>query len=134
MDNLRFILVVTIGLIIWELTELWDMEYGPQANKPVQQQVDQVDADSIDKFADLSGVSNGNLNADVVTDGQGLSDEERDLSPADTERQRVVVTTDVLRLEIDSSGSIVVLDLLEYPVKKDEPDIPLKLFEGEVPL
>lgn len=129
MDNLRFILVVTIGLIIWELDKYWEIEYGPHAITAVQQQADQVDADPVDKFADLSGVSGGDLDADVVTDGQGLIDDERDLSPADKERQKVVVTTDVLRLEIDSSGTIVVLDMLDYPVKKDEPDIPLKLFE-----
>ena len=109
-----------------DLDKYWEIEYGPHAITAVQQQADQVDADPVDKFADLSGVSGGNLDADVVTDGRGLIDDERDLSK---ERQKVVVTTDVLRLEIDSSGTIVVLDMLDYPVKKDEPDIPLKLFE-----
>ena len=43
--------------------------------------------------------------------------------------QRIAVATDVLRLEIDTEGGdIRSLELLDYPVSKDQPDQPVQIF------
>ncbi len=125
MDNLRFILLVSLGLILYQLSMYWEIEYGPKQEPVVREQSVSKPEESM---ADLPETDT----TDAVVpkrDQDVVKEAPIDSSAPDIENKRLVVTTDVLRLEIDSTGTIVLLDLLDYPVKIEEPDMPLKLFE-----
>ncbi|MGH8557545.1 MAG: membrane protein insertase YidC [Methylococcales bacterium] len=125
MDNLRFILVVSIGLILYQLSLYWDMDYGPKPNPVIQVQPDSKPSDRI---ADLPETDS--RDAVQIEPVQGLVNEtSTQTQVTDIDRKKLLVTTDVLRLWIDSTGTIVLLDLLDYPLKKEQPDIPLKLLD-----
>ncbi|MCI0617456.1 membrane protein insertase YidC [bacterium] len=129
MDNLRFILIVSIGFIIYQLSLYWDMDYGPKQNSLEQVQPVTEPSDSIaDSTADLPEINR--KHAIKITPAEGpVNETSTPTQLPDTNKKKLLVATDVLSLEIDSTGTIVLLDLLHYPLKKEQPDIPLKLFE-----
>lgn len=125
MDNLRFVLFVMLGLIIYQLSLYWDADYGPKPNPvPEQSSTETIEP----RVADLPNAEKN----DVVTfdTKQKTPGEQASNSKIpDGAVKKITVTTDVFKLEIDSTGTIIALDLLKYPLKKDEPDISLRLFE-----
>lgn len=125
MDNLRFILFVSLGLIIYELSNYWEMDYGPKPDSVVQEQGLVKPDESV---ADLPDQSSSDTTP-IPGDQEFVNDSANVPAVKDSASKIVSVTTDFLRLDIDSTGTIILLDLLDYPLKKDEPDIPLTLFE-----
>ena len=117
MDNARFVLVVFFFFLSVMLYQQWQIDYGP---KP--EVAGQVAGGA--KSPDLpGGSSQGNQAAGDSKDGGVL-----------LTRQRVAVETDVIRLEIDTEGGdIRILDLKHYPVSKDQPDQPVRLFTDQEP-
>jgi YidC/Oxa1 family membrane protein insertase len=128
MDNLRFILLVTLGVILYQLSIYWELEYGERPVPVVQEHSISEGKESIADLPDTESPDAALLKRDLTT---------ADDKPADTtikdmealEKKRIVVTTDVFRLQIDSSGTIAGLDLLDYPLTQEEPEVPLKLLE-----
>lgn len=118
MDNARFVLIVfffLLGVMLWEQ---WQIDYGPKPPPPAAAQQPPTAADSA---ADLPATARDEKRAAAVE--------------AAAPRKRISVLTDVVRAEIDTKGGdIRVLDLLQYPLSKDEPDRPVRLLTDEEPL
>ncbi|AAU90904.1 MULTISPECIES: membrane protein insertase YidC [Methylococcus] len=116
MDNLRFVLFVFFIFLSFLLWEQWQIDYGP---KP--QAVAQTDGASR-PAGDLP---------------QRPSDDESDVTvhteaPTQEGSRRIRVHTDVLSLEIDTrGGDLRQLDLLNYPVSKEQPDRPVRLLTDQ---
>jgi YidC/Oxa1 family membrane protein insertase len=107
MDNIRFILVVTFAMLIFMLYQAWQIDYV--IKPPVAQEVIAPVAD------DLPGTASG-ANTDGGTNAQTESPVP---VTAAVVTKTIKVKTDVLSLEIDpQGGSIVNLDLLNYPVEQ----------------
>ena len=129
MDNLRFILLFTLGIIIYQLSLYWEMDYGPKQDPVVQEQ---PVPESTQPGVDLPDTEPTSDSSVIVGDQERIHDAKHqpsDSKTPDIRNTHILVNTDVFRIEIDSSGTIVVLDLLEYPVSKEQSDIPLKLFQ-----
>lgn len=128
MDNLRFILVVTLGLILYQLSIYWEIDYGPKPPPAVQEQ---SPPETKELGADIPESQPTDKPVSTVRDGIATADtaESVDRQASAIANQKIVVSTDVLKLEIDSSGTLVLLDLVQYPRKKEEPNIPLTLFQ-----
>lgn len=127
MDNLRFILLVSLGLILYQLSIFWEMDYGPKQKLPVVKE--QPAAEPEKRIGDLPEAHQA-TDTPVIKRDQGVDDRTSTFSQAtDIKIKNITVTTDVVRLEIDSTGTITLLNLLDYPIKKEEPNNPLRLFE-----
>jgi len=105
MDNLRFVLFVLFLFLSFQIYEQWQLDYGPKAPE-----------------ATAAGGPPAEASAPAAA-----------VPAAETRPgQKISVSTDTLRAEIDTQGGdLKVLDLLNYPVDKDEPDQPVRLLNGE---
>ncbi len=119
MDNARFVLIVFFFLLSMMLYQQWQLDYGPKPPAPATQAGAQPPASP-----DVPGGAPVASGAPAETQ-QGV---------ALGSRQKISVATDVVRMTIDTQGGdIRQLDLLHYPVAKDEPDKPVQLFsDGEL--
>lgn len=110
MDNIRFVLIVTFAMLVFMLWQAWQLDYGP---KP--------------QVAAVLNSTTGNAKEDLPTTS-GVP------APAETAAQNpvtanavqqptakiITIKTDVIALEIDTQGGTIRnLDLLAYPVEKD---------------
>lgn len=110
MDNLRFVLFFIFAFILISLYESWQIDYGP---KPVPPEA----ASGIPSAPNAASTG-------ATTASAG--------SESNVAGKRVRVTTDILTLELDTTGGdIRVLDLLTFPQEKDHPEKPVRLLSDE---
>jgi YidC/Oxa1 family membrane protein insertase len=110
MDNLRFVLFVLFVWLSFELYQAWQVDYGPKPPVVASQQAPGA--------APGAPLTVGNASAVV---GEVLQ-----------EGQRIKITTDVLKVEIDSNGGdLRLVDLTTYPQEKDKPDLPVRLLDDQ---
>ncbi len=114
MENIRFVLIIAFAMILLLLWQAWQVDYGP---KPPSAQIEgQAVADAKDIKEDLPTATN-TVGQPQQPVGQQVAESS---SPVIQAKTVVTVKTDVLALEIDmQGGTIQNLDLLEYPVEKD---------------
>jgi YidC/Oxa1 family membrane protein insertase len=114
MDNIRFLLIVTFAMLVIMLWQAWQLDYGPKpetatvVNPPVNNvqeelptgvaaQTETAKTPSATPSTPSAPPATAVLAADIIT-----------------------VKTDVIALEIDTQGGTIRnLDLLNYPVEKD---------------
>ncbi|KJV05927.1 membrane protein insertase YidC [Methylocucumis oryzae] len=112
MDNLRFLLIVALGTIVLMMTQAWEQDYGPKPTPSVA-----VNTESSAAKHDDLPVAN---NASTAPDSAQSSALAANSPPIATATKIVSIKTDVLDLEIDTQGGTIRrLDLLKYPVEKD---------------
>ncbi len=115
MDNLRFFLFVLFVMLGYMLWAAWQQDYGP---KPAPR------AEAEAPAAVPPQAPSGGADAQATV---GSAVEQ--VVPAN---ERIVVKTDVFRVEIGlAGGDIRLVDLLRYPVSKDKPDQPVRLLTPE---
>jgi len=118
MDNARFVLIVFFFFLSVMLYQQWQMDYGP---KP--QITTSATPEARQDSQDLP-VTRGASPESVASNSPQ--------APELVSRQRIEVTTDVVRMELDSEGGdIRVLELLQYPEAKENPDKPVRLFTDQ---
>lgn len=108
MENIRFLLIIGFAMISLMLWQAWQMDYGPKL--PITQ---------VEGAADTE-----NAKEDLPTTASGTTTQAQpSVQPAAAVASIVpivTVKTDVLSLEIDTQGGTIQnLDLLQYPVEKD---------------
>jgi YidC/Oxa1 family membrane protein insertase len=116
MDNLRFVLFAFLILLSFMLWQQWQVDYGP---KPEAAQ---------------PSAAAPNAKPDVPTSARGVDDiaQKTEASAAAIPHQRIKVSTDVVTMQIDTEGGdIRELDLIQYPLSKDHPEQPVKLFTDQ---
>lgn len=111
MDNLRFVLIIVFAMLIVLMMQAWDMDYGPKppvaagetiATEPVREDLPQA-SNQLEQDAPVASTSSVPATA----------------KPA-AENPIITVKTDVIAVEIDTQGGTLRnLDLLDYPVEKD---------------
>ncbi len=116
MDNLRFFLFVLFVMLGYMLWAAWQQDYGPKPATPAEAQA---------PAAVPSQVPSGGAVAQAPSGGA--------VEPVVPTDERIVVKTDVFRVEIGlAGGDIRLVDLLRYPVSKDKPDQPVRLLTPEL--
>ena len=119
MDNARFVLIVFFFSLSMMLYQQWEIDYGPKAAAKAGQTATGTAATRPDVPGVASSGTSTASSGEVPTAEAGA-----DLISG----QRILVTTDVIRAEIDTKGGdIRLLDLTQYPEKKDTPDVPVRL-------
>jgi len=126
MDNLRFILVVSLSLVLLMLWQEWEKDYGvPDAlNNTAQQENTKT------QRADLPVVP-----APHEAPRQAPSGISIDPSIVVPGEEPIIVKTDVYQINIGKKGGGVdKVELLDYPVELDTPDVPTLLLNNIPPL
>jgi YidC/Oxa1 family membrane protein insertase len=110
MDNIRFLLIIAFAMISLMLWQAWQLDYGP---KPA------VEAQQI--HAEDAPVTREDIPSTTQSQTQLTEPSVAALPNAAIEKESTItVKTDVLSLEINlKGGTLQNLDLLEYPVEKD---------------
>ena len=113
MDNIRFVLILALGIILVLLWEAWQADYGP---KPENTAVE----NSVDTREDIPNAVVQNEEIEVVESESEST--EATVAVPDIEvyaSQIINIQTDVIQLEIDTKGGTLRnLDLLDYPEQK----------------
>ncbi len=116
MDTTRFILIMALSFVLLMLWQEWEKDYG--AKKP-DIELSQVEKQK--RAEDIPDLSLQKVTPEIETKPEEVN-----------EGEKISVTTDVMRLEIDTKGgTISLVELLDYPVTLEEPDIPIRmLYDG----
>ncbi|MCF8007039.1 MAG: membrane protein insertase YidC [Methylovulum sp.] len=114
MDNLRFILIVVFAMLLLLLTQAWEQDYGEKTQVATVKTTDGVDTAEVP--ASLSSTESSTVPATAGTQELQVAA----IAPPVDNSKVVTITTDVIRLEIDTHGGTVrQLDLLTYPIERD---------------
>ena len=118
MESLRFILLISLGLILALLWNAWQQDYG--STRTNQAQAIKEKKPSIDTppsiLPDTTNMPAPRPQISGVTPGAGV----------------IEVTTDLFRAQISlRGGSLVSLDLVKYPVSLKEKDKPTRILSNE---
>ena len=124
MDTLRFVLVLSLAMVSFMLWEAWQRDYGPPARAAARP----GDGAPATPPTTDSGVPALPSNPGGQAPGFDAP------SPAETEQELITVETDVLRLKIDSGGTLVFAELLNYPVSLEEGAKPIVLLDQSTSL
>ncbi len=115
MDNIRFVLIVALGVILVMLWDAWQRDYGPKQDTAAVENPVSVNME------DIPGAAVEREEIEAVKSEPSESSSEVAVAEA-YEREVITVQTDVIRLEIDTKGGTLLnLDLLDYPEQKDNP-------------
>lgn len=124
MDTLRFVLILSLAMVSFMLWEAWQRDYGAPARAAARP----GDGVPAAPAATDSGVPA------LPSDSGGPAPGFDAPKPAETERELITVETDVLRLKIDSGGTLVFAELLNYPVSLKEGAKPVVLLDQSTSL
>lgn len=126
MDNIRFILLVLLCSLSYMLWDAWQKDYGPKPELPPG-----VKEESLPAAPGIAETDDIPVTAAAVDAEQPTSLPEDSSSKAG---ERIHIRTDLLSVEIDTlGGTITQVDLLEYPISKEDKSISVRLLKGESP-
>jgi YidC/Oxa1 family membrane protein insertase len=125
MGNLRFILIVSLSLVLLILWQEWEKDYGAPVSQDETIDINNGETQSIDVPA-----------APVTPETQqSLSNINIDTSSKVSDEEYVVIKTDLYRIHIGTKGGgIDKLELLKFPVALETPDVPIILLNNTSPL
>lgn len=128
MDNQRVFLWAALGLVLWLNFMAWERDYAPA---PTPAEV------STATPAAPAPVDNNTLPDLPSAQTEGETPAPNADTPAVENSQSVPtirVVTDVLSMDISTrGGELIRADLLDYPLVKNNPDVPVRLFDAADP-
>ena len=122
MENMRLLLLVSLGFVGLLLWQAWQKDYAPE--QPSNQET-YIDQSNVTGDAD-SEITRDDLPEAVTTDETPPVRNETEGTPG----KRIIVETDVYSAEIDTyGGDLRKIALKQYPISSDQPQIPYVLLE-----
>ena len=117
MDTTRFILVISLSLVIMLLWDAWQRDYGTTAT--VEESVPRVAADKeFNRANDLPALPEDVSGENIVREETGSAQQ----------KKKIAVTTDLFSVSIDlHGGTLSSARLLELPVSLDNPEEPVEI-------
>jgi YidC/Oxa1 family membrane protein insertase len=128
MDNQRLYVWTALALVLWFNYMTWQRDYAPAPAANVPAEVAAPEAPGADTLPELPSQS--------AESGAPTLPADAAVPAAPTERtaSTIRVVTDVLSVDISTrGGELIRADLLEYPLVKTQPDIPVRLFSQTPP-
>ncbi|NOZ54709.1 MAG: membrane protein insertase YidC [Gammaproteobacteria bacterium] len=139
MDNPRLFLFIALSVVIMLLFSAWQEQYAPKqqqspvAGVPTDQPLSPGSIDNSPSVPSNDDIPSVQPQATVPSAPSAAAPGVA--STIIDSRQRIVVLTDLLRVEIDTlGGDIRKAALLKYPKKLKNPDDPVVLFNDEFPV
>ena len=129
MDNQRLLIWATFGMLAWLTYQAWQADYAQPPALETQAPTEEPTAPpgGIDSLPSLPDAAVDALQEDDQT--PTLDDAQQPTGAIqDSDSGIVRVTTDVLEVEINTTGATVQRAVIRnYPINKDEPDKPVQL-------
>jgi YidC/Oxa1 family membrane protein insertase len=120
MDNQRLLIWATFGFLLWMTWQAWQQDYAPAPITPQTTPSEQVGMPQVDDSA--PELPQQTADAPAIEDQPPALDDAPEVAAIETD-QAIRVTTDVLDLSISTrGGTLARVELLNYPVAKDQPD------------
>jgi YidC/Oxa1 family membrane protein insertase len=127
MDNLRLLLWGALAALLWLHVVNWQRDYAAPAAITTQNIAPQTQGAT--KSTELPALP-GDEHASVPP-AQSAAAAVTSSAAAESTAQHVEVTTDVLRVVINTQGGeLDTADLLKYPKVKNDPSVPFRLFNA----
>ncbi|MDJ0927019.1 MAG: membrane protein insertase YidC [Gammaproteobacteria bacterium] len=126
MDNLRLFLWLGFGLLLWITFQAWQADYAPRPT-PVAADAPAPGVTGSPEVPEAPQPELPDLPAAPDTPAVEATE-----APSQDQRRLVKVETDVLQLQIDlNGGDLVAATLPDYPIEKDQPDVPVRLLSPD---
>jgi YidC/Oxa1 family membrane protein insertase len=127
MDNLRLLLWGALAALLWLHVINWQRDYA--APVAITSPSTTASAQAANKSSELPPLPAGEQSS--VPPVQSSLDVVAQASTGESSARQVDVTTDVLRVVINTQGGeLDTADLLKYPKVKNEPGVPFRLFNA----
>ncbi|RLA22145.1 MAG: membrane protein insertase YidC [Gammaproteobacteria bacterium] len=136
MDNSRVLLFGALAFVLLLLWQSWMDQYMPVEVNAGQTSIElsgqeQAQLDAIPS-QQAAPVTQDGLPEVTASSEQPVQSEVGGLTNVQQSLGRIIVKTDVLYVEIDRlGGDVKVVDLPDYPISKNEPDLPVRLLTDE---
>ncbi|HEY1077003.1 MAG TPA: membrane protein insertase YidC [Fontimonas sp.] len=122
MENRRFILIALLGVVLFFMYQAWQKDHAP-ASAPLPTPAANTAA------LDVPSAANEHADVPSAATTAATAQTPAEAAPA-ISGQRVSVDTDLLRVEIAlDGGDLRRVDLKNYAVSKDQPDVPRALLD-----
>jgi YidC/Oxa1 family membrane protein insertase len=133
MDNQRIFVWAALALVLWLNYTTWQRDYSPPPIPPAAAQSSSTpDAAPADTLPSLPSETSASTPQSA---SPTAPTPEQPVETAESKAGVVHVETDVLSLDISTrGGDLVRADLLKYPLVKNRPDVPVRLFNPTSPL
>lgn len=135
MDNVRLILMMSLGFILLLMYQAWQEDYGPKQPRVVSTSTTASSQNSDSTTPTVPSVSSS-ASEEVPTTSKASPVElpvRQNKRPL-VSNSRILVETDVFKIEIDTMGGDVRrVSLPKYPVTIENPDEPMILMNDELP-
>lgn len=146
MENQRLLLFIALSFVMLFMYQAWQAQFNPppapqQQATPASKSVPQPDSSVAQPG---SAAPSGPQAADIPSAQSATAAPPADVIQAPTSSgestvidtaQRITVTTDTLKVELDGLGADVrKVSLLQYPVELEKPEEPVVLFNDQLPL
>ena len=133
MDNIRLLLILSLGAVLFLIYQAWVQDYG----MPEQQPVPQAETSAPEPASTADTVPSDAPDAPPpvpAAEAVGQSSTVADAGPAAQDREPIVVETDLIRAEISRiGGTIDSLWLKDYAQTAKQPDVDFRLLKPVPP-
>jgi YidC/Oxa1 family membrane protein insertase len=127
MDNPRIFLWLALLFLVWLNVDAWMKDYG-RGSAPAPAAVEAPAGPPVSSLTE----SLPSVGAPAATTETGAAPTSVPGDPGPVTGATIHVVTDVLDMDISlAGGDIVRADLLDYPLKKDDPDTKVRLFNTD---
>lgn len=135
MDNQRLVLFIALSLVILMIFTTWQAENQPPAQAVIESGTPGVGTeneavarvDTPDAMPSMKGAASNAEMPTVIANSESAQSQS-------AQGQRIIVSTDVLNLEINTAGGeISRVSLPMYPEEQDTPEIPFQLLDDRMP-
>ncbi len=132
MDNQRLILWGLFAIMAYWTWQTWNEYWAPPPADPtVEETVPLVD-DGLSDLPEVSGAATDTDTGDALPTVDAPADAPSETASAGDQAETIVVTTDIVRVEISTrGGTLVSATMLGYPVDKDDPDTMVQLLSTD---
>ncbi len=128
MDNQRVFVWAALALVLWLNYLAWQRDYAPASAPPSASSIEAPAPADNNTLPDLPTQQGAPTNA---VNGTAPQAQDTDAQSELAQASRIRVTTDVLSMDISTrGGELVRAELLEYPKVKNQPNIPVRLFDA----
>lgn len=127
MENRRIILIALLAVTVFFMYQAWQDDYGQKARSAATQVSDAAGV-SVPEQTTVPVSGDAAADDDAPRAITAQSSDPMAVTTADVAGETVQVDTDVLRAQISlRGGEIRRLELKQYPLSKDSPDVPVPL-------
>ena len=135
MDNQRVFIWAALALVLYLNYDAWQRDYAPAPIAPAAAAPSSAANGSAPAEDTLPALPSETASAQQPQPSATPAATEQPVEATQNKASVIRVTTDVLSMDISTrGGELVRADLLKYPLVKNRPDVPVRLFSPTPPL